>query len=89
VYDYKVLPQPGAVVKNDLDIVASWSYDSAQRFMVSYDTPEIITKKSQLIISQELGGGMWWEASGDKKGDGSLISTVSFLVTHPSEQDSY
>jgi chitinase len=89
VYDYKVLPQPGAVVKNDLDIVASWSYDSAQRFMVSYDTPEIITKKSQLIISQELGGGMWWEASGDKKGDGSLISTVSFLITHPSEQDSY
>jgi chitinase len=82
VYDYKTLPQSGAQVTNDLDLVASYSYDSAQRFMVSYDTPEVITKKSQLIVSQGLGGGMWWEASGDKKGDLSLISTVS-LCFHP------
>lgn len=81
VYDYKALPQSGAEVKTDLTIVASWSYDAGQRFMISYDTPEVIAKKSQLIKEKGLGGGMWWEASGDKKGADSLISTVSFLFS--------
>jgi chitinase len=77
VYDYKVLPQAGAVVHNDLDLVASWSYDSASRTMISYDTPEVIAKKSQIITQMGLGGGMWWESSSDRVGDGSLVSTVS------------
>ena len=77
VYDYKVLPQAGAVVYSDTNVAASWSYDSSQRFMISYDTPAIIQQKTQLIKNQGLGGGMWWESSGDRKGDGSLISTVS------------
>ncbi|OAL57089.1 glycoside hydrolase [Pyrenochaeta sp. DS3sAY3a] len=75
VYDYKVLPQPGATVNTDLGIVASFSYDAAQRFMISYDTPEIIAKKTQMIREKGLGGAMFWESSSDKKGDGSLIST--------------
>lgn len=77
VYDYKVLPQAGAEVKTDTSVTASWSYDSAQRTMISYDTPEIISIKSQYIQQKGLGGGMWWESSSDKKGDASLISTVS------------
>ncbi|KAH7079369.1 endochitinase 1 precursor [Paraphoma chrysanthemicola] len=75
VYDYKALPQPGAQVVNDMSVTASYSYDAGQRFMVSYDTPEVIAKKSQFIREQGLGGGMWWESSSDKKGDQSLIST--------------
>ncbi|KAF2007504.1 glycoside hydrolase family 18 protein [Amniculicola lignicola CBS 123094] len=75
VYDYKALPQPGATVNTDLSIAASWSYDAGQRFMISYDTPEIIRKKSDLIKANGLGGGMWWESSADKKGGESLIST--------------
>ncbi|KAF1841365.1 glycoside hydrolase family 18 protein [Cucurbitaria berberidis CBS 394.84] len=75
VYDYKVLPQAGATVNTDMSVTASYSYDAGQRLMISYDTPEIITKKTQFIREQGLGGAMYWESSGDKKGDQSLIST--------------
>lgn len=76
VYDYKVLPQAGAQIYTDDQITASWSYDSNSKLMISYDTPEIIAKKTQLIRDNGLGGGMWWESSSDKKGDDSLVSTV-------------
>lgn len=75
VYDYKALPQSGATLFKDDSLVASWSYDSGSRTMISYDTPEIIAKKTSLIKSMGLGGGMWWESSSDKTGDQSLIST--------------
>jgi chitinase len=77
VYDYKALPQSGASLFKDDNLIASWSYDSTQRIFISYDTPEIIGKKTALIKSSGLGGGMWWESSSDKTGDQSLISTVS------------
>ncbi|KAF1947169.1 endochitinase 1 precursor [Clathrospora elynae] len=75
VYDYKALPQPGAAVVLDMDVGASYSYDASQRFMVSYDTPEVIALKSAMITERGLGGGMWWESSGDKVGADGLIST--------------
>lgn len=79
VYDYKALPQAGATVVTDNSVIASYSYDAAQRFMVSYDTPDIIRRKTDLIKAQGLGGGMWWESSADKDGPESLITTVSLL----------
>jgi chitinase len=81
-YDYKALPQAGAKVIEDFDLVASWSYDAVKGEMISYDTPAIVTKKAQLIHQQGLGGGMWWESSTDKKGADSLITTVC-VVSFP------
>jgi chitinase len=80
VYDYKALPVDGDCVKNDWSIGASWSYDNATRLMVSYDTPQMVQMKAQLIGQQGLGGAMYWESSGDRKGSGSLISTVSACI---------
>ncbi|KAF7114070.1 hypothetical protein CNMCM5793_007050 [Aspergillus hiratsukae] len=81
VWDYKALPQPGATESFDPQAGASWSYDPATRAMVSYDTVAAAEMKVDFIKMHGLGGGMWWEASGDKggkaanKADGSLIGT--------------
>lgn len=79
VWDYKALPRPGATENLDSNIGASWCYDPASRTMVSYDTLAAAELKVDFIKQRGLGGGMWWETSGDrggkeaKKSDGSLI----------------
>ncbi|KAG8927199.1 hypothetical protein FRC02_008406 [Tulasnella sp. 418] len=76
IYDYKALPLPGAKITEDTTNVASYSYDSAKKELVSYDTPNIIRTKSNYIISQNLAGGMFWELSSDKTGSESLVDVA-------------
>ncbi|KAH8694906.1 putative chitinase [Talaromyces proteolyticus] len=76
VWDYKALPQAGASLYYDNSSVSAWTYDSSQRLMISYDTPDIVKTKGQYIISKGLGGGMYWESSSDKTGSDSLITTL-------------
>ena len=79
VWDYKALPRPGAEEQFDEESGASWCYDGSSRTMVSYDTPYMARLKADYIRQRGLGGGMWWESSGDKgdreanAADGSLI----------------
>ncbi|KAL8711505.1 MAG: hypothetical protein Q9220_004163 [cf. Caloplaca sp. 1 TL-2023] len=76
IWDFKVLPKAGAQEHVDNKVGASWSYDAGQKMMVTYDNKAMAVQKTQYIKNKKLGGGMWWEASGDRKGDGSLIGTV-------------
>ncbi|KAG0173289.1 hypothetical protein DFQ29_008025 [Apophysomyces sp. BC1021] len=78
VFDYKVLPKPGAVEHHDLQRKAAWSYDSSLREMVSYDSPVVVQAKCDYIKQKQLGGAMFWELSGDAPTDNprSLLQTV-------------
>ncbi|KAK2043104.1 family 18 glycosyl hydrolase [Colletotrichum somersetense] len=76
VYDYKALPLPGSEEHHDDEAGASYSYDAAQRKMVTYDTVRMARAKADFIRAWGLGGAMWWESSADKPGPESLIGNV-------------
>ncbi|KAG0369661.1 hypothetical protein BGX24_002332 [Mortierella sp. AD032] len=79
VHDYKTLPLPGAIEYYDAEKVSSYSYDSAKRELVTYDTPIVIDRKAEYIAHHQLGGAMFWESSADFQGDHerSLVGAVS------------
>ncbi|KAK0716005.1 glycoside hydrolase superfamily [Lasiosphaeris hirsuta] len=77
VYDYKVLPRPGAQAFTDGKAGATYSYDPATRELVSFDTPELVGRKVSWLKQRGLGGSMFWEASADRTDGASLIATSS------------
>ncbi|KAL4875042.1 glycoside hydrolase superfamily [Aspergillus karnatakaensis] len=78
IWDYKALPREGARVVDVGDVGASFSYDPTRRELVSYDDVDSVQRKGAYVLLLGLGGGMWWESSGDKQiGSGeSLIETL-------------
>ncbi|KAG6828944.1 hypothetical protein H0H92_006232 [Tricholoma furcatifolium] len=80
VYSYKVLPLAGATVYENTTDVSSYSYDSSTKELVSYDTPNIVTLKTQYINSNDLAGSMFWDLSTDKVGSLSLVGTSAGVL---------
>ena len=76
VWDFKALPRNGAREEVDWEVGASWSWDR-NGTVVSYDNRDVVQRKVEYIKEMGLGGAMWWESSGDKSGEESLIATVS------------
>ncbi|CAO3699878.1 unnamed protein product [Rhizopus stolonifer] len=64
-FDYKCLPKPGATEYHDFQRLASWSYDASVGELVTYDTPQMISAKSNYLLQKRLGGAMFWELSAD------------------------
>lgn len=48
----------------DLQDVASYSYDDVNKELVSYDTPDIVALKANYVIDHGLAGHMFWDVSG-------------------------
>jgi chitinase len=77
VYDFKDLPLPGAKVYFDKEAQATYSYDNSTDMLISFDTVEMALTKVDYIKQHNLGGAMWWEVSGDRTDEGSIITNVS------------
>lgn len=77
IWDYKDLPRPGAQEMYDGSAGATYSYDAKAKELVSYDNVQEVQRKAEYVVGKKLGGGMWWEASGDKKGKESLVDSVA------------
>ena len=96
VYDYKDLPLAGAKEIYDEEVGASYSFGvnangtmagygnatmgEMKGTLVSYDNKAAVEAKARYIVDMGLGGAMWWESSGDKVGEESLIGTVAGML---------
>ena len=78
VWDYKALPIAGfnATVVERPEFGASYSYDPVNKYMISYDTPQIASQKAAWVRETRLGGTFWWEISMDKSGSDSLVDAT-------------
>ncbi|KAK1754872.1 glycoside hydrolase family 18 protein [Echria macrotheca] len=77
VWLYRDLPRPGAKVVYDDVAKASYSYDENTKELISFDTVDSAVAKAGYLVSRGLGGAVFWEASGDKKGSESLVGTLA------------
>jgi chitinase len=77
IWLYRDLPRPGANVHFDDGIGATYSYDADIQEIVSFDDDKSARMKANYILDRGLGGAVFWEASGDKTGDKSLVRLVA------------
>ncbi|TPX16745.1 uncharacterized protein E0L32_003686 [Thyridium curvatum] len=77
VWLYKDLPRSGAQEVYDNVAKASYSYDQGSKELISYDNVKSAVEKASYLSGKGLGGAVFWEASGDRSDDQSLVGTVA------------
>lgn len=77
---YRELPRAGATEMYDDVAKASYSYDNVTHELISYDNVRSAEAKKSYVFSRGLGGVVFWEASGDRNGTDSLVSTLAFAM---------
>ncbi|CAJ2508591.1 Uu.00g136170.m01.CDS01 [Anthostomella pinea] len=73
VWDYKILPRSGTEIY-DSESGASYSFDVLTKELISYDNVDMVGRKVSYLQSEGMGGTMFWEASGDRVDNGSLVA---------------
>ena len=77
VWPYNELPLPVSTVYVDENLIAAYNYDAENGLLISYDNTDIANLKAKYLTQKGLGGAVFWEASGDRPGEESLIRTVA------------
>lgn len=77
VWLYRDLPRPGATELWDEAAKSSYSYDASSKVLITYDTVKSAGEKAAYVVSQGLGGAVYWEAGGDRTGAASLVGTMA------------
>ena len=60
----------------DASAKVPYLYDAAKREFISYDDPASMALKANYIAAKGLGGGMFWEISGDTS-DYALLDSLN------------
>ncbi|KAM0332217.1 hypothetical protein ACHAQA_002492 [Verticillium albo-atrum] len=77
IYHYKALPLAGSEERWDAEAAATWSYNKKTRELITYDNPKSAVRKAEYLVKKQLGGAVFWESSGDRKDERSLVRTTS------------
>lgn len=87
IYDWKALPLDSSPVNDDETIMASWTYNSSSQELISWDSMNTMKAKANMVVSNGLGGLMYWETSADRTGsDSAIAAQVSILSQSGIEQ---
>ncbi|EXK25333.1 hypothetical protein FOQG_14656 [Fusarium oxysporum f. sp. raphani 54005] len=73
VWDYKALPKQGLEMMYDEKAQVYYGKYQSGGGICSYDTPEVIRAKVSYLKQRGLGGARFWEASGNGRGQESLV----------------
>lgn len=60
---------------------APYLYSESKRQFVSYEDPESLARKCKYVVTQKLGGVMFWEYSGDSSG--KLLGVIDAALIKP------
>ncbi|KAF7550464.1 hypothetical protein G7Z17_g5724 [Cylindrodendrum hubeiense] len=77
VYLFKDLMRAGSKLTTDWQAIAAYSFDKVKNEYITFESLPTAKRKATYIINKGLGGAMYWEASGDKKGSSSIVRGVA------------